>query len=71
VNRNDNLVLVQAKNRGNILIEDLGNLLDFEVMVPRAQCPHLVALAALGFARDVFGSSLLNASALLDSIQVL
>ena len=39
----------------HIIIEDLGNFLDFEIMVPRAQCPHLVALAALGFAGDVFG----------------
>ncbi len=52
VDEDDDLVLSQPERFGNVVVEHVGDALDFEEMVPRAEAPELVHPAVFGLLRD-------------------
>ena len=66
----DHLILLKAEARGGLLVEDLGDRLNFEIVIARAKRPHLPTLALFRPIGHACGLRASHLTMLLDALQI-
>jgi hypothetical protein len=70
VNAQHDIAFADAKGRRDLGGENFRNMLDFEIVVARAERAHFLALAFFGSVRDLIGARSRHATIFLDPDEV-
>src|SRR3990172_11126767 len=70
VNAEDDVALKEAEGRGDVEVDELRDMLNFQIMIAGAERAHFFALPFLGAVGNFIGPGAWNTAVFFDSLQI-